>query len=919
MTSFPLDLSNCDREPIHIPGAIQPHGFLVACRVTDLAITHVSENIGNLLGAAPQQWIGQPIRRLFAPDEADDRERQLRTALIETKPVYIFTLKIRDVAQAFDAIAHRNGDYVFLELEPAPTDCDLSTPELYRLVQSATAQINAANSVATLLQTSADHVRAISGFDRVMVYQFDQEWNGQVVAESKRDDLEPFLGLHYPASDIPRQARELYAKNRLRFIADRSYLPSPIVPATGPTSADPLDLSYSVLRSVSPIHLEYLANMGVAASMSISLLRDGQLWGLIACHHYQPRFVRYDVRTACELLGQIMSLSLAAVEDHELAVYRQAMRAVSAQIVDRVKRSDNIHHVLIETQPNMLDFVAAEGAAIVMGQQLARIGQTPNEDQIRELSNYLSEHHPTDVFATDELGALFGTRILASVASGVLVISLGTTRPHQLFWFRTEQVRTVDWAGDPAKSVVKSGEEVRLSPRGSFALWKQTIRGRSKPWTSVEIELAHHLRDGLTRQLLLRTERLMVANTDLRLASEEREQLLEAERAARAESERVNRMKDEFVATLSHELRTPLSAILGWAQLLARCDGLTDEVVEGLDIIERNARSQAQMIEDLLDVSRIISGKLSLQLHPTNLPAILATAIQTVLLAADSKGVRLEKLIDPLQGIETTGDPNRLQQVFWNLLSNAVKFTPKGGKVQVVLEKVDSHVELSVTDTGQGIAPEFLPYVFDRFRQADATSSRSHGGLGLGLSIVRNLVELHGGTVRAFSAGAGQGASFVVTLPIRAVKRSVSSPTAPQSTAPLGNSDCVNLAGLSILALDDEQDARELVRRILTECDCQVTVATTINDALQAFQAAAFDVILSDIGMPGGDGFEFIKLVRDVEAAHGRPKTPCIALTAYARAEDRRRALLAGYQAHIAKPVERGELLAVIASLTSRV
>ena len=615
MTLDAVDLSNCDREPIHIPGAIQPHGVLVVCRADDLTVTHVSENVERVLGVAVSQVIGRRVGELFLPDESAAREAVLRDDVRDGKPVYLFTMRLRSTAGNFDAIAHRSGDSIYLEFEPTQEVRDLSAPELYRLLQGAATRLSGAGSVDDLYRVAAEHVREINGFDRVMVYRFDEEWNGQVVAESRRDNLEPFLGLHYPASDIPRQARELYVKNWLRFIADRDYVAARVVPETGPDSAAPLDMSFCVLRSVSPIHLEYLRNMGVAASMSISLVRDGRLWGLIACHHYSPRFVPYDVRTACELLGRLMSLTLSSAEDRERDAYRTKIHQAAVQLIGSAERSDDLAQALIESTPGALDFLDADGAALCNGTDVWRVGQTPSDDEIRRLTLWLAASRPGNVFCTDRLPDLYGSELLESIAAGLMAVSLGSTLPHYLLWFRAEQVRTVDWAGDPAKSVVESGEEVRLSPRGSFALWKETVRGRSRPWSSAEVEAAANLRDGLMRLLLKRTERLIAANLDLRAAGEEREKLLERERAARSEIERINRMKDEFVATLSHELRSPLNAILGWSQLLAMRENLDEETAQGLDIIERNARSQAHMIEDLLDVSRIISGKLRLNLQ----------------------------------------------------------------------------------------------------------------------------------------------------------------------------------------------------------------------------------------------------------------------------------------------------------------
>lgn len=921
MNSIVTDLTNCDREPIHQPGAIQPHGALLVCNAGDLLITHASENIERLCGVRVADLIGQSISSIFPASQASGREMILRQDVRDAKPVYMFSVRVKGVSRSFDGIAHRNGDSIFLELEPGDTEREHSAPELYRLVQRAISRFQQANSVLEICQSCVRHIRRITGFDRVMAYRFDDDWNGQVIAEEKREDLEPFLGLHYPASDIPQQARALYTKNWLRFIADRDYVPVAIVPEVHAATAKPLDMSHSVLRSVSPIHLEYLRNMGVGASMSVSLMRDGKLWGLIACHHYSPRFVPYDVRTASEMLGHWMSMSLIAAEDRERREFREAARGKIAAIVANVQQTQDIPTSLIEQDPNLLNLLPADGAAILAGNVIRRIGQTPGEEDIRKIADWVGEKSTGELLQTDNLQNSYGTAILGGVASGVLGFSLPSAPRQQLLWFRAEQIRHVDWAGDPEKTVSKGDGEVRLSPRGSFALWKETVRGRSAPWLTEEREAAEHLRDALLAELVRRTELLASANSDLRLAGEEREKALDSERMARLESERLNRMKDEFVATLSHELRTPLNAILGWAQLLKRELGLKSHVAEGLEVIERNARAQAKIVEDLLDVSRIISGKVRLDLQETHLPSIVEAAISTIALAAESKGVRIEKIIDSLRSVETTGDPQRLQQIVWNLLSNAVKFTPRGGKVQVILERVASHVELTISDSGQGISPEFLPYVFDRFRQADAAANRLHGGLGLGLSIVRNLVELHGGTVRAFSRGVNQGAMFTVSLPVRAILQVEADGETHEPDSQPHPLDCesFHLDGVRVLALDDEQDSRELICRFLEECGCIVSTAANVEDALDQLERETPDVIISDIGLPGRDGYDFVRAWRKREHERQQAKIPAVALTAYARAEDRRRALVAGFQAHVAKPVDQGELLAIIASLTGRV
>ena len=403
--------------------------------------------------------------------------------------------------------------------------------------------------------------------------------------------------------------------------------------------------------------------------------------------------------------------------------------------------------------------------------------------------------------------------------------------------------------------------------------------------------------------------------TERRRTEEEREGLLKRERQARREAEEANRLKDEFLATVSHELRTPLTAILGWSRMLL--SGVIDAAgnARALETIDRNARAQAQIIEDILDISRIITGKLRLDIRQVEPGAVIEAAVDAVRPAAEARNVRLQMLLDPQAG-PVSGDADRLQQVVWNLLSNAVKFTPKGGRVQVKLERVNSHVEIAVSDTGQGISADFAPFVFDRH----GSTTRRHGGLGLGLAIVRQLVELHGGTVTVASPGEGKGATFTVSLPLSIVhSTSVPVGTTQERVHPkVGGRvafDCPPvLENLRVLVVDDEADARELLTAVLTLCKAEVLTVATAAEALTALERHRPDVLVSDIGMPEVDGFELIRKVRALPREKGG-RVPAVALTAYARVEDRMRALSAGYQMHVPKPVEPAELVTVISSL----
>ena len=395
---------------------------------------------------------------------------------------------------------------------------------------------------------------------------------------------------------------------------------------------------------------------------------------------------------------------------------------------------------------------------------------------------------------------------------------------------------------------------------------------------------------------------------------------MKLERSAREAAEESNRLKDEFLATVSHELRTPLTAILGWARMLRTGQLSAENSAKALDTIERNARAQAQLVDDLLDVSRIITGKLRMDVQPADPNSFIDAAVEAVRPAAEAKGVRVQKVIDT-GAISIPGDPVRLQQVVWNLLSNAIKFTPRGGRVQIRSERVNSHLEIVVSDTGQGIAADFLPHVFDRFRQADQKTSRQHGGMGLGLAIVRHLVELHGGTVRASSDGEGHGSTFTVMLPITPVYQVDHSGgrvhPAARDLLP-DYADCADrLDGLRILAVDDEADTRDLLKQGLEYCGANVTVVGTAAEALDELMATVPDILISDIGMPGIDGYDLIRQVRDLPGNRGG-KIPAIALTAYTRTEDRLQALRAGYDMHVPKPVELAELIAVASTVVRR-
>ena len=404
--------------------------------------------------------------------------------------------------------------------------------------------------------------------------------------------------------------------------------------------------------------------------------------------------------------------------------------------------------------------------------------------------------------------------------------------------------------------------------------------------------------------------------TEKKILERRTAEALEETRKARRQAEVASRMKDEFLATISHELRTPLTAIMGWVRMLRSGLLSQDRVEQALEVIDRNVRSQAQLIEDLLDISRITMGKLRLDVRPVQPATVINAAVDALRFAAEARNIRIQTVLDSHAG-PVAGDFERLQQVVWNLLSNAIKFTPKNGRVQMVLERVNSHIEIRISDNGRGIKPDFLPFIFERFSQAETGTTRLQGGLGMGLAISKAIVELHGGNITAFSEGEGKGSTFTVSIPVLPVNKQ---PTSIERVHPRAwteiSVECPpEISGLKVLVVDDDADTCELIRFVLEQCGGVVTTVADAESAMEAFHATRPAIMISDIGLPEVDGYELLRRIREDERQTGR-KTPAVALTAFARIEDRVKALAAGYQMHVAKPVEPGELLTIVASLS---
>ncbi|WP_432560967.1 SpoIIE family protein phosphatase [Kineococcus sp. SYSU DK003] len=496
-----VDLTNCDREPIHIPGAIQPHGFLLALDRVTSEVVIASETTATHLGRPVQEVLGRPLREVLGEQLAAE------VLAVEVSDALSEPLRARldlpsGAGTDVDVVLHLSGERLVVEVEPAGTSTGVS-PVSYRSARAAVSRLSETSTLDELCRQLAREIRQLTGFDRVMVYRFDAQWNGEVVAEDRREDLNAFLGLHYPASDIPAQARRLYTVNWTRLIADISYVPSRLHPLVDPVTSAPLDLSFSVLRSVSPIHVEYLRNMGVTASMSVSLVQDGELWGLIACHHYSGAHrPSYDARSAAEFLGQTASQLIAGRQRSDERDDALRAQELLAAVVADVSSSGRDPLSSLVTDPRLLELMGAGGAALWDGTRMETIGRVPGRVALQRIATTLARDDGAPTF-TDHLASLLPQLAeFEREAAGALRVGLGTDR--WLLWVRPEQEEVVDWGGDPHNKELAAAEgpDVRLSPRKSFEKWREVVRGRSMPWQRWHAETAERLRNQLTSIVL---------------------------------------------------------------------------------------------------------------------------------------------------------------------------------------------------------------------------------------------------------------------------------------------------------------------------------------------------------------------------------------------------------------------------------
>jgi two-component system, chemotaxis family, sensor kinase Cph1 len=748
-------LTNHDRKPIHLPGSIQPHGVLLALS-TQLEIVQVSNNTQAYLGKEPEDLLGQPLSYLLDARQVET-VKQCLVKKIGSANTFKVSINTLHCECDFDAIAHRTEEAVILELEPANSESQVSFLSFHSLASEAIAKMQSTSNLVEFLHLVAEEVQKIIGFDRVMVYQFDQSEAGSVVAEVKRKDLSPYLGLHYPATDIPAQARELYTRCFLRFIPDLAAEPIKLVPRENPTTHQHLDLSYCLLRSFDWCCTEYHQNMGVKALLVISIVQEQKLWGLISCHHQTPKHISYEVRKMCEFLGQIVSSELAHKISYSEWDYKVKLKSLQSEFLESISQADNFIDALIKPEIRLLDLVSASGAAVCLDNEITLVGVTPNIHEVRALIEWADTQVSDNLFSTDSLPKLYpDALIFKNTASGLLLLRISKVRRYYILWFRPEVLQTVHWAGNPRESIQTQADgSLTLSPRKSFEQWQQTVRLTSLPWKACELDSAIALNHAIVGIVLSKADELAKINLEL---------------------ERSNQELASFAYAASHDLKEPLRGIYNFSTVLLEDYGqvLDDDGIECLQTVVSLSVRMETLINALLRLSQL--GQAQLRLQATDLNELLTQVIEVF--RASRQDFQLVDIRIPRPLPIVLCDQVLVNEVFSNLLGNAFKYNDKveqwveigyidkeaggdEGDNPCPMPNVQSPM-FYVRDNGIGIPQHHLETIFRLFKRLHS-QEKYGGGAGAGLAIVRKIVELHNGQIWVEST-VGVGSMFYFTL-----------------------------------------------------------------------------------------------------------------------------------------------------------
>lgn len=747
MTSIIFQEQNYNH--IHIPGSIQPHGVLIALSLS-LLIEQVSDNAEEFLNQKPEFLLGQPLSTLFGAEQIRALQDLLSTTQYAptSSNLLKLTLETKEGEKYFDATAHKNQTTIILELEPTLSKTEMSFLNFRSLIGDLIPQIQQTSKLSDFLRLVVNQVKNLTGFDRVMIFRFDTSGAGSVIAEAKQEELEPYLGLHYPETDIPSPARKLYTRGLLRYIPNLNAHKSSLIPRNNPHTAQPLDLSDAILRSCDDCCVQYHQNMGVAGLLVISLIHDQKLWGLISCHHSTPKYLTSEVRTACGFLGQIVSLELGNQIIAEELDYKNNLKLMQSQFITSISSTDNIIDALIQPKPCLLDLVNAGGCAICLDNEITLVGATPNLEEVRKLIEWSQNTINDDLYAIDSLPKTYPeAEAFKDLASGLLVLRISRIRRFYILWFRPEVIQTVNWAGapNPLYQVADDGS-FKLSPRKSFEVWKGIVRLTSRPWLECELDSAIDLRNALVGIVLNKTDELAKINLEL---------------------QRSNQELDSFAYAASHDLKEPLRGIHNYTNILIEdyAHLLDAEGLEYLYTLVSLTQRMDMLIDVLLRLSQL--GQTELKKQFVDLNDLLSMVINMFRASRQGENfdIRIPRLLPVIEC-----DPILVNELFSNLISNAFKYNEQPYKwveIGYLEEQSQKNVDTTsfvfyVRDNGIGIQPQHQELVFRLFKRLHSREKYG-GGTGAGLAIAKKIVERHGGKIWVESTY-GHGSTFFFIL-----------------------------------------------------------------------------------------------------------------------------------------------------------
>ena len=733
--------SDLDIEPIHLRSYIQPHAVLLVLAEPNLKIIQASANTASFFDVSPEELLQKSLQTILPKTQISKFKKIIKNNNFEELNLAKFRIKRQQKYILLDGIIHRNPDgLLILELELATSQEAADLLNFYHSLEAAVERIKETANLEEIYQAIAREVKKITKFDRVMVYKFHADRSGEVVAEEKREDLEPYLGLHYPDADT-KSCRYLYAENFLRLIVDVNAASIPLIPFNHPENQQPLDLTFSVVRDIAPCHREYLQNMGVQGTLVMSLMKKGELWGMISCHHYKPKHLAYEIRQACKFLGQVMSIELEAKEEKQDHNYQFELKSIETKLTEYISAEENLIDGLTKHQPNLLQLTNAKGAAIVWNDTYTLLGEAPDTSHLQSLVKWLQTNVTEEVFATNSLPHLYPeAKKYKDIASGLLAIAIPPQ--NYLLWFQPELIQTVNWAGDPHQTIVEKVDAkgtIRLSPRGSFTLWQEIVRFKSSPWKQSEIEAARSLRNSLINIFLRQADELAKLARELETSNKELE---------------------KFAYVASHDLQEPLNLVASYVQLLEMRyqDELDADGKEFITYTVEGVKHMQTLIDDLLAYSRV--GSKNKEFAATEVKIAFNRALTNLHGRIEESGATITHEEFPT----VIGDATQLTQLFQNFIGNAIKFrSEEQPKIHVGIKKHNLEWLFSVKDNGIGIEPEFSDRIFLIFQRLHARDE--YPGTGIGLAICKKIVERHGGRIWLESK-LGEGAIFYFTIPM---------------------------------------------------------------------------------------------------------------------------------------------------------